>query len=557
MGPLSLIVGVCLASPAAAQRVEKVELNLQPPGAQWRGPAPQLLPQTLTLAPASLLTVPTLNVTPGLAFAPLAPVRPVIQAAPVVAITPKVLGSAPVSDPAVNALKSFDAPASEKKDAVETSDGDIEAGRQRFDNGAEKARDDIPYPPRAGETVRVAGADYVLGPQYPSGENAFVFTVKDRPELVIKILKRGVPRSESDELPGLELLSKTDLAHSKLLAASASGSALVKERVEGETAADILARGGSLSPTQRQGLAEFFVAMVRGGHVADLNAGNLVWNASASRWVLVDAGMFKKGPAALALAQLYYRNQPGDYLGADHAAFLVAVRAGLGEESAEWKDILAKPGKYAPALRKGLKSLPEAEKLPELLPEHPAPGARVVIAGVAYILGAQIGVGQGSNGAVFRVKGRDGLIMKFPIAGSKANVKEGANLRLLDATKIAHTTLVAASEDGSVLVKTFARGETGQTILARGPLSAEQFEALVEFAASLVRAGISPDVKPANLVWDAPLARWILIDGGNLGPAGSEEIIEWMLHPSQLPGHADIDRAGFLKRLRARLATKN
>ena len=550
MGPLSMAAALCLVSPVYAQRVEKVELNLQPPGAQWRGPSPQLLPQTLSLAPASLLTVPRLNPTPGLSFAPLAPVSP-LKTAPVAAVKPRAQVPA-VNDPAVNALKNFDAPVSEKKDAVEASEGDVEAGRLRFD-GAEKPRDDVPYPPGEGATARVDGADYVLGPKYPSGENAFVFRVKDRPELVIKILKRGVSPSESAELPGLQLLSETGLPHSKLISASARGSALVKERVEGETAADIIARG-SLSAAQRRGLADFAVDLILSGHVADLNAGNLVWEEGSGRWSLVDAGLFKKGPASLALSRLYNRNQPGDYLGEDRAAFLAAVRDGLGAESAEWKDILAKQSKHPPALKNGLKLLPEAEKLPELLPEHPAPGARVVIAGVAYVLGGQIGEGQGSNGAVFRVKGRDGLIIKFPIGSGKANVREGENLKKLDATKIAHTSLVAASEDGSVLVKTFARGETGASILARGPLNAVQLAALVEFAASLVRAGISPDVKPANLVWNGAGSRWLLIDGGNLGPAGAEEVIEWMLHPSQLPGHASIDRAAFLKSLRALLA---
>ncbi len=779
MGPLSLLTVLCLASPVRAQRVEKVELNLQPPGSQWSAPTLLQTPQSLSLLPVSLLTVPALTPSPLLAPAPYAPAR-IDPATLRVVPSPQVLGPVNQIDPARGVLKNLSVPTPGAKNEA---GGDVESGRLRFDgsvqtrdpatadvvpawpgktgdvvrvagvgyvlgeklgegtgakvyrvagqpelaiklvnpglksaaaygyepedaallekasvsqsrvlarsedglvlvkeyvagptakqlldgagldeaqasalgrfaaplvkaglsadlkpanlvwgaaekrwtlidsggvrkdsaadilgyffiedwrdkpvagapflsavrsalgagsaewrklaadgpgdplledaftalSAADAARpsDHIPYPPRSGDVARIDGKEYALGAKFSAGENAFVFAVKDQPGVIVKILKDGAQLFEAAELPGLALLAKTDLPHSKLVASAFHGRAMVKEFVPGETVKDIRERGGSLSAEQKQGLADFVVALIKSGHGADLNAGNLVWREDERRWSLIDAGLFKKEKPWQAMGSLFYRDQPGDYLGADALAFIEAVKRGLGADSEAWKNIAGQSGKYPPVLKKGLKTLADAVPLAEALPLHPAPGERVVIAGVAYVLGGQIGAGHGSNGSVFRVKERPGLIIKFPIAGSEANVREAANLKLLDTKKIAHTGLVAASADGSVLVKTFAEGETGRTILDRGPLSSLQLDALADFAADLVRAGISPDVKPANLVWDAAGARWILIDGGNLGPAGPEEIIEWMLHPSQLPGHASVDRASFLKMLRARLA---
>ncbi len=468
---------------------------------------------------------------------------------PAAAPTPQVEGPA-VADPAPDVLKNFAAPAVDEKRPVRDEDsaaldGDIQTGRNLFDDagvqhGDPALPDLIPaWPGETGDTVRIAGATYTLGAKVGEGAGARVYRAVGRPELVVKLVHPAHKDAAAFgyEADDIAALGKTAVSQSRLHARSADGLALVKEFIPGPTAKELLDRG-PLSELQTEALGRFAAELLRGGYSADLKPANLVWREDKRRWTLIDSGGARKDSIEDALGYFFIEDWREKPLAG--AAFLSALRSQLGADSAQWKR-LAKEGPDDPLLERAFEELARAEKdrpTPErgdFLPPHPAPGESVLIGGVLYVLGAQIGAGQGINGAVFRVEGPGGLIIKFPISGSKANAQEAKNLKLLDTKKIAHTRLVAASADGTVLVKTFAAGETGKTIVDRGPLSPAQFAALVEFAADLVRAEISPDVKPANLVWDAPGGRWILIDGGNLGAAKGEEVIEWMLHPSQLP----------------------
>jgi hypothetical protein len=200
--------------------------------------------------------------------------------------------------------------------------------------------DSIPeWPGNQGDTVRVNGRSYVLGEKLGEGTGAWVYAVEGEP-LVVKLVYPGfadVPVFGS-EVAALEEMARTDIPHARMRGHSKDGLVIVKDLVSGERICDIAKRGG-LGPEHVAALVDFAAGLLRLGRTADLNLGNLIWDAGKRSWILIDAGGFDSGPAWGVLGQLLSRSR-STASALDPKAFLTALAAKLGRDSAAWKSVV-------------------------------------------------------------------------------------------------------------------------------------------------------------------------------------------------------------------------
>lgn len=164
------------------------------------------------------------------------------------------------------------------------------------------------FPPKAGETIRVAGRAYVLDAPLGGGNTALVRSAVagDGSRVAVKVLApefRSDPLGE-DEPGALAALERTDVPHARLLAKSKDSSVLVKELVDGPKLSEV----ERLDTRQRTALGELARRLIALGYTADLSENNLIWNGV--EWKLVDAGGFAPAPAEKTLSQLRQRLGP-------------------------------------------------------------------------------------------------------------------------------------------------------------------------------------------------------------------------------------------------------
>jgi len=171
-------------------------------------------------------------------------------------------------------------------------------------------------------------------------------------------------------------------------------------------------------------------------------------------------------------------------------------------------------------------------KRPDRVPTWPGQtGDRVRLDGRTFILGRR--TGEDNNAVAYHAEGgRWGYAVEFLRPGSRDipdNAPEAEALRDLDRTDIPHAKLIAQSADGLVMVKESMEGDSGRTLLARGPLRARQKENLAELAARLIAGGYTGDLAPGNLVfahWDDG---WTLVDGSGFRKARPWETLKQLL----------------------------
>lgn len=202
------------------------------------------------------------------------------------------------------------------------------------------------WPGRTGDTVRLAGRTYVLAERLgrvvlADGRVGFdgrspVYRVKDEP-LVVKLIYPPFKNvgDFGTERESLEEMSRTPIAHSRLKASSVDGLVLVKEFVDGTPLREVVAYG-PLGPEQRAALLNLAAQLVSLGRTADLNVGNLVWQAEEKRLVLVDSGGFSFAQPWTFLDQIINLSK---LYGIDGAVFLAALRERLGSRSPAWRAV--------------------------------------------------------------------------------------------------------------------------------------------------------------------------------------------------------------------------
>ncbi len=329
-------------------------------------------------APVPLqLTVPSLTATsvPGLATA--------LNAAPTPTpslLTPQALTAVPelpapaiaVAVPAATGRTAAkNAPAAIEGGASKSAafapdaapEAGVAAGQMRFDQSSARAADApapsfaaglwgkvraalpigeiVPsWPGKAGETVRVGRVKTTLGVRAGDGGTSTVWQSRDR-NFAIKILApaaRSLP-GVRDEASVLRAVAASDLPVAKLIAESKDGRVLIKEFIEGKTAAELLA-AGPLAKHQLEGMTDFIAKLLQRGVSADLASGNLVWQHWRSRWVIVDAGgLTDAGPKAV-LDQLL-RPEFLSRAGFKRSDLLSGLRARLGPDSKKWAEVAA------------------------------------------------------------------------------------------------------------------------------------------------------------------------------------------------------------------------
>jgi hypothetical protein len=328
-------------------------------------------PVAASLAAAPALASPRAGAAAAAAAAPAAAVAGV-PAVPAAALAPALAEPAPL--PAAAAATPASAPA--LKDAARPAgagaapgrdESSAAAGRALFDAAAPAAPDAgglwakvrdwarlgdrVPsWPGSAGEKIRLAGRSYTLDRRLADGGGSRVWKTTEG-DLVVKILHPQfltLPHY-ADEAAVLRAIRNSDIPHARLVAASADGTVMVKELVEGDGAGELLA--GGFEDRHRQGWEELAAKLIRAGVTADLVSGNLVWQRARGRWMIVDAGGIEDAGPEKVLAQLL--TPAAVAAGVEPGAFLAGLRARLGPDSPEWARTLAALGaspKYAAAL---------------------------------------------------------------------------------------------------------------------------------------------------------------------------------------------------------------
>ena len=127
---------------------------------------------------------------------------------------------------------------------------------------------------------------------------------------------------------------------------------------------------------------------------------------------------------------------------------------------------------------------------------------------------------------------------------------EAGILRSIKDADIPHAKLIAASPDGAVMVKEFIEGAAAGELLSRG-FSDLNKEGWAELAAKLIRAGVTADLAPGNLVWQHWRTRWTIVDAGGIAPARPGAVLDQML--TRTAETAGVEPGVFLSGLRGRL----
>lgn len=185
------------------------------------------------------------------------------------------------------------------------------------------------------------------------------------------------------------------------------------------------------------------------------------------------------------------------------------------------------------------------------IPSWPGrPGEKVRLKGRTLRLDRPLAGGGGSR--VWRTNDRDSVVkILHPEFRSLPHyADEAALLRSIKDADIPHSRLLAASPDGSVMVKEFIEGAGAAELLGRG-FTELQKEGWAELASKLVRAGVTADLAPGNLVWERRKTRWTIVDAGGIAPGGPSEILDQLMTRSA--EIAGVEPAAFLSVMRSRL----
>ncbi|MDE2491647.1 MAG: hypothetical protein KGM24_12440, partial [Elusimicrobia bacterium] len=125
-----------------------------------------------------------------------------------------------------------------------------------------------------------------------------------------------------------------------------------------------------------------------------------------------------------------------------------------------------------------------------------------------------------------------------------------AGIAALEGAGVPHERLLALSADGRVAVKERVDGWPAPQLLKSG-LSRSQNEGWAELGARLIRAGVSADLSPENLIWQHWRSRWVLRDVRGAAPTGPADVLAGLLTPAA--EKAGVEPADFLAGLRGRL----
>ena len=190
--------------------------------------------------------------------------------------------------------------------------------------------------------------------------------------------------------------------------------------------------------------------------------------------------------------------------------------------------------------------------LGEAVPAWPGKADDIVRIGrVKTALGHR--AGDGGTSTVWQSRDRNYAIkILYPGARDLPGVnEEAATLRAIAGSDLPVAKLIAESRDGSVQVKEFVEGESAYGLMTRGVFARQHVEGWPELAAKLIRAGVTADLAPGNLIWQHWRSRWMIVDAGELKDGGPGEVLKQLLTPNFLK--AGLDAGAFLSGLRARL----
>jgi hypothetical protein len=362
------LLAAVLAVPARAVQVEIVpaEVPVSAPAASaGAGPAAvalnvPALTAAPVLAPSALEAVPGV-VAPAPTLAPALAAPAALPAAPGIALHPQAAPAFLEQGPVESMSAAPRRAASTRDDGAE---GAAASGRELFDAAAtprsrtvwSRVRSWLPggerlpaWPGRAGEKVRLDGRTYQLDRPLGEGDGPRAWTAVQGDYVVELARPQDAPKLAAEKAAA-RALDGTDVPHAGLVAASADGTVLVRERLEGWDAPRLLREGFSRS--QQEGWAELAARMIRAGVGADLSPSNLIWRHWRSLWTLrsaVGAGPARPGAVLQGLLTPQARAA-----GVEPGEFLAGVRGRLGPDSADWartrEDLRSDP-RLAPALR--------------------------------------------------------------------------------------------------------------------------------------------------------------------------------------------------------------
>lgn len=190
-------------------------------------------------------------------------------------------------------------------------------------------------------------------------------------------------------------------------------------------------------------------------------------------------------------------------------------------------------------------------KIGDKFPTWPGEKGQVVRAGKRELILTEV-AGDGGGSRVWRTNIREYVVkivhpqfMALPHYSDEASI-----LRAIKNSDIPHAKLLAASPDGSVMIKEFLEGDDARVLLRRG-FEDRHLTGWAELAAKLIRAGVTADLVPSNLIYQHWRSRWALADAGGIEDAGPAKVLEQLLTPES--EKAGVEPARFLADLRGRL----
>lgn len=328
---------------AAASKVAVEEVRVVGPGAGAMPalPAPpvklQLSAPALSAPKAPALTA----LAPSVAAAPNAVAAAYQPAAAIAALPALPISAVPAAAPVSPEAAAPSAPALEELPSLQAAERGGAPARESAWASAKRwlkhrfqGEDQLPgWPPKEGAKVKLSGRTWTIRKELAEGGGSKVFDT-DNPMHVVKVVHpefKGLPHY-SEEREALQALARTKVAHSGLVAASADGMVLVKEKIDGESREQLQARKHWTGDHQL-GYGLLASQLIAAGYTADLIPSNLIWERWRSRWTLIDAGGARPGRPSEVLRQLFTGPLSE---GMDKTAVLRGLRGHLGPESAAW-----------------------------------------------------------------------------------------------------------------------------------------------------------------------------------------------------------------------------
>lgn len=245
------------------------------------------------------------------------------------------------------------------------------------------------------------------------------------------------------------------------------------------------------------------------------------------------------GPAAMAPA--------GEGAASDGAtADAGALDASALDAAKRFDGAAATRGGFLDALKA---ALPWGERAPA----YPgAAGDRVRLG--RYKLELHDALSRGPNAVVWGVPGGRDYAVKLFRAESRpaAAAERELLLRIKDDKNIQHARLLESSADGLALLKERYEGETTAALLARARFQPHETGYWADFAAGLLRAGVTADLSPSNILRTRASSKFVLLEAAGVRAAPARETLAALLDPALL-GKAGVEPAAMLAMIRGRL----